>query len=405
VFMQTTLHPEVLAHDWVPPVPIARALEVAEVVRRLDPPCPRAPPPWIVGVAGAPGMGTSTVARVAAREVADRVRGTFAAPPPRILAVRTATSRGIHGVATALLRKLDEGFDGRGFPVAEILAGLLRRIRREARPVVLLLDDVGVGGPDLAPILRAIGDPDRFLPEGEAGIPPVWTILAGTGEALHSVERSAGDRCPIGPLVALRPYTDREIEAIVRDRVARALGPGGEVALAREIVRRTLEDGGGSSHALDLLRRRLVGIPVRSAGAFHESRTFGVTVEPHVLRALDAAAHDRSAPVGEVRRVAAELARAKGDRPLPATTLWRRIVQLERAGYVRREIRTGGTGGTRSILRLLAPVDEWVTVPSRPGSPRDVGSLGPVVEEERPEGVEAFGRGPAPWTTPDDPTD
>jgi len=401
--MQTTAHPEVLANDWVPPVPISRALDVVEVVRRLDPPRPRSPPPWIVGVSGAAGSGTSTVARVAAREVADRLRATVPGAPPRVLAVRTATARGTHGVASTLLRRLDEGFDGRGFPVAEILAGLFRRIRREQRPVVLVLDDVAVGGPDLTPILRAVADPDRFLPEGDVGLPPFWTILAGVGEALRSIERSVAGRFPLGPFVELRPYTDRELEGIVHDRVVRALGAGSHAPLVRATVHRTLEDGGGASRALDLLRRQLVGLPMRGAGVFPESRTLGVTIEPHVLRALDAAARDRSAPVGEVRRVEAELARAHGDRPLPATTLWRRIVQLERAGYVRREIRTGGTGGTRSIVRLLAPVDEWVTVPSRPGSLRDAERFAPAAGESREEGPPGVPRSIDLWTAPDDP--
>ncbi len=375
--MLTTPHPEVLAHDWVPPVAIGRSREVAELVRRLDPPYPRSPPPWIVAVAGPAGSGTSTVARTAAREVTDRVRGVLEGRPPRVLSVRTAACRGAHGVASSLLRRLDEGFDGRGFPVAEILAGLLRRIRREGRPVVLVLDDVGIGGPDLVPIVRAFGDPDRFLPEGETGLPPTWVILAGSPEALGSVERSLAGRISLGPLLDLAPYSDRELDSIVRDRASRAVGSGASEEIVREVVHRTVADGGGSSRALDLLRRRLLGVPFRSTLRFGEPRAFGIAIEPRVLRALDVATHDRAAPVGEVRRVEAELARARGDRPLATTTLWRRIIQLERAGYLRREIRTGGTGGTRSIVRLLAPVDEWVTIPNRPGSLRGDGAPGP----------------------------
>ena len=172
-------HPEVLARDWLPPVATGREVEVAEVVRRLDPPAPRAPPPWVVAVTGARGTGTSTVARRAARTVADLVRAGTGAGVPQVLPIRTAGLRGTHGVACALLRYLDGGFDGRGFSVIEIIAGFLRRLRRESRPAVLILDDIGLGGPDLGPVLRALGNPDRFLPEGESGIPPTWTILAG----------------------------------------------------------------------------------------------------------------------------------------------------------------------------------------------------------------------------------
>ena len=403
--MQTTAHPEVLASDWVPPLAIGRNAEVAEVVRRLDPPRPSAPPPWVVAVAGPPGAGTSTVARIAAREVADRLRAALPGPSPRVLAVRTGTLRGSHGVASALLRRLDDGFDGRGFPVAEILAGFLRRLRREGRPTVLVLDDVGVGGPDLGPLLRAIGNPDRFLPEGEVGLPPLWTILAGSPDALHSVSVAVNARCPFGPFVGLRPYDERLLGSIVHDRVARALGAGVNEGLQRSIVARALEDGGGATRALDLLRRRIVGTPLRTRDVPGPLRALGVSVEPHVLRAIEAASGGHSASLGEVRRCEAELARARGGRPLPATTLWRRIVRLERAGYVRREIRPGGIGGTRSIVRILAPVDEWVTTPNRPDSPRDVAPRATWGELDPPGEGLAGERSGSLWRGPDDPAD
>ncbi|HYA56932.1 MAG TPA: AAA family ATPase [Thermoplasmata archaeon] len=375
--MHGCAHPEVLANDWLPPVAIGREAEVADVVRRLDPPAPRAPAPWIVGVVGPSGSGTSTVARRAAREVADRLRSARVGPSPRFLSVRAASVRGTHGVASALLQRLDEGFDGRGFPVTEILAGLLRRLRRERRPTVLLLDDIKVGGPDLGPVVRAVADPDRFLPEGESGLPPVWTILAGEEEAMVSQVATFGDRCPVGPFVPLRPYSEPALFQIVRDRLERASARPPPDTLVHRIVRRTVEEGGGVGRAMELLRRELLGsVPARRG----ELRFFGgrtvVAVEPRVVRAIGAAVERATAGVGDVRRFEAELARSEGLRPLPTTTLWRRIVRLEQAGYVRREIRTGGTGGTRSVVRLLTPIDEWVTAPFRPDTPRAVGPTG-----------------------------
>jgi hypothetical protein len=360
--MFDAIHPEVLARDWLPPVAIGREKEVAEVVRQLDPPHPRAPPPWVAAVRGARGTGTSTVARRAAREVADRVRAEVTAGYPRVLAVRTAGLRGAHGVASALLRHLDAGFDGRGFAVAEILAGFLRRLRREGRATVLVLDDVGVGGPDLGPVLRAVGDPDRFLPEGENGLPPTWTIVAGTPDGLLTAEASVGGRYSLGPALTLAPYSDRTLGGIVRDRAERSLGRPVPAALVGQIVTRAVEEGASASIALDVLRRELVGGARKGRGPL----PFGlqpapVAVEPHVVRAIESAVRGEEARVGDVRRWEAEFAEAEGSRPLPTTTLWRRIVRLEQAGYLRREIRPGGVGGTRSIVRVLTPVDEWVT--------------------------------------------
>lgn len=384
--MQPTAHPEVLARDWLPPVVVGRAREVNELVRRLDAPRPNRPGPWIVAVSGAAGSGTSTVARRAGREVADRLRASLPGPPPRVIAVRTLFLRGTHGVVSAMIRQIHDGFDGRGFPVLELLAGFLRRVRREARPTVLVLDDVGLGGPDLAPIVRALGEPDRFLPEGESGLPPLYCILAGTSEGLMAVQRGLGDRVEIGPFIGIGAYGPEELRSMVADRAHRALGHPLSASQLDRIIGRALEDGGGAQRAVDLLRREILGLSVREMRSGEPSGHLrGIAVESWVVRAIGAASRGESARVGEVRRLEAELARAEGSRPLPTTTLWRRFVQLEQAGYVRREIRTGGSGGTRSILRVLTPIDAWVTSSRRPGTrPSDERWVGPDAAAARP---------------------
>ncbi len=366
-------HPEVLADDWLPPVALGREAETREVVRRLDPPAPSSPPPWIVTVAGPSGSGSSTVARRAAREVADRVREATGSLS-RLLAVRVGNLRGAHGVATALLRRMDDGFDGRGFPVAEVLAGVLRRVRRERRPTLIVLDDVALGGPDLAPIVRAFAEPDRFLPEGESGLPPLWTVLAGTPEGLEGSLCTAAGLSGVGPSVNLSVYDARTLGAIVRDRAGRALGRDPPDGLVRTVVERAVAEGGGASHAVDLLRHELLGTEAGRRRASSSRFAPGIRVERHVVHAIGQAVHGATARVGEVRRWEAELARRDGRLPLPTTTLWRRIVRLERAGYLRREIRTGGPGGTVSLVRVLTPIDEWVMDPVRQGTRRDDGA-------------------------------
>lgn len=363
--MLPTPHPEVLAEEWLPPVVLGRESEVREIVRRLDPPEPTAPPPWVVGVVGPRGCGSSSVARRAAREVADRVRTARVGPVPRVILLRTARCRGLHGIASALLRTTDEGFDGRGFPAPEILAGFLRRLRRDGRPSVLVLDDVHTGGPDLGPVLRAIGEPDRFLPEGESGLPPLWTIVAGTPECVARAERALGDRWSFGPYVRIEPYEPRLLRALVVDRAERALGRAAPSELIERTVERAIVEGGGAARAIDLLRRGLLAPPFRTRGSIGRS-DLALAIEPRVVQAIEEAAHGSAARLGEVRRSEARLARQQGASPLPPTTLWRRLVRLEQAGYVRREVRPGGEGGTRSILRVIAPVDEWVIARAPP---------------------------------------
>jgi hypothetical protein len=386
--------PEVLSNDWLSPAPIGRERDVQEVVRRLDAPAPAAPPPWVVAVAGASGSGTSTVARRAAREVVERLRRTPGGAGARVLHARVATLKGPHGVATELLRRLDDGFDGRGFPVAEILAGLLRRLKREHRPFVVVLDDVGVGGPDLGPVLRALAAPDRFLPEGEHGLPPWWTLLAGTTEGLAGVARSLGRELALGPPVSLPPYRSDVLAAIVRDRAERALGRPVPSGLVERVVASAVEDGGGSRRAVDRLRRELLGGGrAYRPGFVPRQGEAAVQIEPWVVDAIRSASQGAAACLADLRRAEADLARRHGLEPLPTTTLWRRIVRLEQAGYVRREIRTGGAGGTRSVVRVLTPIDEWVTAPSPPQTRRASSGYAEALEgATRPPGR------PSGWT-------
>ena len=141
-----------------------------------------------------------------------------------------------------------------------------------------------------------------------------------------------------------------------------------------------MEQGGGARRSIDLLRREILGVTFRELrDGVLPNRLRGVSVEPSVVRAIGAASHGRPARLAEVKRLEAELAQAEGVRPLPTTTLWRRIVRLEQAGYVRREIRPGGPGGTLSMVRVVTPIDEWVTTPHRPGSrPADAPWDGPA---------------------------
>ena len=366
-------HPEVLAPDWLAPVALGRTAEVAEGVRLLVPNRSAAQVPSLLTVAGPSGSGSSTVARRCVREAADLLRGLPGGLPPRIVAVRTSNLAGPQAVATALLQRLDDGFRGRGFPVAEILAGFLRRLRREGRPAFVLLDDIGVGGPELGAVVRALLEPDRFLPEGESGLPGLRTVLAGTAEALHTVQSARGREGRCAPVLTLAPYPPEILEAIVRDRLERALGGDGPPDLAGRITERSLAEGGGARHAIDLVRREMLGSPA-SGNDPRRPPSPQVAVESRVVRAIGVASRGSAASLAAVKSLEAKLARAQGERPLPTTTLWRRIVRLERAGYLRREIRTGGIGGSRSVVRVLLPIDEWVTAPHWPGTRPAVGS-------------------------------
>jgi hypothetical protein len=352
-----TPYPSVLTPDWLPPVLLGRAAELAELSEQLGDPYPARSPPWAASVVGPAGSGTSAVARLAARRLLEAIQRETPTGPPALVRVRVSDAPGVHGVASKLLQGLDSGFEPRGFPVAEILAGFLRRLAREGRAAVVVLDDVGPGAPDLGPVLRALLAPTRFLPEGVEVAPTLWTIVAGSAEAPAAWTRLERAGLPRSSRVVLPTPDPATVRAAVMDRAARALGRPAPAELVERVVTRSLREERGIGRALELLRRELLGPTVsRLPGAVSLTGTDRVPVEPRILAALERATRGHPATLGEIRAWEERFAAQEGARPLPATTLWRRMVRLQAAGVIRREVRPGGAGGTRSTIELVGAV-------------------------------------------------
>ncbi|HUJ77562.1 MAG TPA: AAA family ATPase [Thermoplasmata archaeon] len=358
-------HPEVLATDWLPPVPLYRRREVEAATDALRSAL-RGDGPPVTSVVGPSGSGTSTVARLAARAAYEELRRSTGGNP-LLAMVRVRGSHGAWGVATALLYRLDDGFSGRGFRVTEIAAGFLRRLRRDRRPLVLVLDDIAPAVGDLSVLLTALLDPDRFLPEGESGMPPRAAVLAGVPEAAAVWSGLVRHRLPRGTRIDLPPLGPAAIDAIVRDRAARVLGrPVPETDLAELLL-------GGPDGSLSLAERiermrRAFRVPAPGPPtAPIPGARAPLEIEPRLAGPLERLARQRRATIAEMRAWERECAEAEGRPPLPATTFWRRIVRLESEGVVHREVRAGGAGGTRSVVELTRPLPDG---PAPPGTPR-----------------------------------
>jgi DNA polymerase III delta prime subunit len=348
--------PEVLAADWLPPVllgrePLRRAAGTA-LLAALE--AEARPPPLLVE--GPPGAGTSSFARAVAHDLAEEYRRR-GGPAGRVVAVRVRWCPGTTGVASALLREFDEGFRGQGFSVAEILAGFLRRAQRDGRPLLIVLDDVSPGAPDLIPLLRAFRAPERFLPEGvERGV-PLHVVLAGppSAEALRRGWEAEGGRF-LGPF-RLPAFSPVELRALALDRAQRALGAPPREELLGRVVHTALTEGRGAARVLEILRAELLPPavePILSVAGVREIPPL-LFLEPRIAEAIAGACASGPASLTALRAWDARLARAAGERPFAPTTLWRRLVRLEQAGIVRRELRAGGPGGSHSTIRLLRP--------------------------------------------------
>ena len=376
-------HPETLSIDWLPPTLPARGLALSQALRALqpEPPAGRA---RLLAIEGPHGSGTSAVARQVLRQWLGRTDGRACQSGGRTLTVRVRPAHGPASVAAALLRHFDPGFVSRGFPAMEILAGCLRRVKREGGPAAILLDDIDPAAPPLGPIVRGLASPHRFLPEGDDGIPPLTVILAGQPGALQRVRRMSGLAVP---RVVLAPYALSELRTIVSERIARALGRESPAGLAERIARQAHDEGRGASRALDLVRRELVGSSATRPGSVYRPVNLDprLLVEDHLVQALAETSRSSDVRLARLRARERALAHAMGLSPLPPSTLWRRLIRLEQAGYLRREVRTGGRGGTQSRVHLLLPVAEWLTIPRAVGTPResvpfDRGAAGGPVE-------------------------
>ncbi len=77
---------------------------------------------------------------------------------------------------------LAPSYDGRGASAEFSLLLLLRRIRTLGRPTVAFLDQVGLTA-DLSRVLRPLAQPERLMPEGSAGLPPILVVAAGQRDA------------------------------------------------------------------------------------------------------------------------------------------------------------------------------------------------------------------------------
>lgn len=395
-------HAEVLAADWMPPTLLGRERALEAARNRLEPADPSGPTPLVV--IGPAGSGTSAVALRAARAYSDRRRRADGIRP-RVVAVRVRWCAGSTGVAAELLRHFDDGFHERGFSTSEILAGFLRRALREPLPLVVVLHDVSAGAPDLGPIVRALCRPRQFLPEGVDAAPVERLLLAGTSTG-------PGLSGPLGELsgsgsgaVVLDPYSAEDLSAILTDRATRALGTPPSAGLVERIVRHAQLEGRGAARAIELLREELLGEAAPSFGALSTSRASHpvLTVERAMLDALAQACARGPVEVASLRALADRLAVAQGARSMPVTTFWRRLVRLEQAGLISREVRSGGPGGSRSKVRLLRPVRSWGPIRDPQGIRRGFGATSTRVGPNSP-GWSWERPGPAspqvPWPAP-----
>ena len=202
-------------------------------------------------------------------------------------------------------------------------------------------------------MLRALARPQEVLPEGAAGLPPLLVLVSGGRDLVPEEIETVRTQVP--------PLQGSALVEAIRARAALAfhLPPGPEVLRAwadlvvasgqgLSIVGDLLAEAGARAEARESLRVELedVALPERLPRHGHDAEGFGAVLL-EVLRSAEG-----TLAVGELRvRLTTRCAQVGLRAPTPAR-LWRHLVGLERKGILRREVRLGGPGGSRTLVAL-----------------------------------------------------
>ena len=302
-----------------------------------------------LSVVGPRGSGTTSVAECAAATFSDRF---FGRRSPLVLRVDASQCRTPGLLVKAFFLQIDPLFQGQGASTEFLSMLLLRRLRTLGRPAVVWLDQTHSSG-EFGRVVRALARPQEILPEGIAGLPSMLVVVSGdrdfVPEGVEAVRTTA------------RPLQGPDLIEAIRTRAALALhlAPGLEVlrAWADLVVARgwglamvgdLLAEAGARAEARGSLRVELQDVALPMALPRHGADSEGF--EAALLDVLRVATGPSA--VGELRRSLIARCGEVGIRAPTPARLWRHLVGLERKGLVRREVRLGGSGGSRTMVAL-----------------------------------------------------
>lgn len=306
-----------------------------------------------VSLSGPCGAGTSAVAARLIKRATGRLVRPGAKGVPLVLRADASGLRTPSALVTALWRGIDPDFSGKGSSSEFLSLLLLRRIRTVGRPTIIWVDQVPARTGELGRVLGALAQPSRTLPEGPEGLPTALLVTSGGSDSFP--EGVEALRTALPPLLG----EDLRQAIMVRANAALAASPApsaiaaiADLSIARgwglsmvgELLagagRRAEARGGHWLEAEDIaLPARLPKGPSDAAG-FEE-----IVIE--ALRALEGAT-----AVSHLRAVLVESCTAKGASAPTTARLWRHLVRLERTGLLRREVRIGGRGGSKTLVSL-----------------------------------------------------
>ena len=342
----------VLERSWTPPVLVGRGAELARLESTVLPKLAGGEA-VAVSISGPRGSGTSTVAAHQVGTVQTRLTRPGPKGTPLLSRADVSACRTPLALVTALFRGIDPAFIGRGASTEFLTLLLARRIRTVGRPTLIWLDQVRQSGLDVSRVLRPLAHPEQLLPEGPAGLPTLLLVASGTADIL-----------PDDPELVrteLRPLPARDLCKAIMTRANLAFSAPPSLEAVEAIATLSISRGWGLSMVGELLAeagRRAearegrwleledVALPASLPRAGRDASTF----EAVLLEVLRAATGVTT--VGKLKRALDARCQEAGLRQPTQARLWRHLVGLERKGLLRREVRLGGTGGSRTLVTL-----------------------------------------------------
>ena len=342
----------ILERAWQAPTLIGRE-ELLSSLERASLSLSAGGAPLAVSVFGPRGSGSSAVAAHVVATAMERLTQPGSKGTPLLLRADASACRSSSALVSALFREVDPGYDGRGASTEFSALLLLRRLRTMARPAIVWADQVEAKAAHVDRVMGLLAHPERLLPEGAAGLPTMLVVASGERNVLPedaSVVRTvlappqARDMCRAIMTRANLAFTTlpslEAVEAIASLSISCGWGLSMVGELLAEAGRRAEARGGRWLEVDD------VTLPANLARAGRDGSSF----EALLLEVLRATAG--ATTVGKLRRALDARCQETGVRQPTQARMWRHLVGLERKGVVRREVRMGGPGGSRTLVHL-----------------------------------------------------
>lgn len=311
-----------------------------------------------VCITGPRGSGTSALASRLVCTAKDQMTRPGSSGAPLVLRADSSTCRSANSVVAALFREIQADLDSRGASTEFLAMLLARRVRTLGRPTIVWLDQVRATSFELERALRPLLFPEQALPEGPEGLPTLLVVVSGERDPVP--EPTEGFATTVSRL-SVPPLVGHQLFQAIMARATKAFTAPPSMEAVVAIADLVLAQGWGLSMVGELLLeagkraearggRWLEAEDVALPSMLPKARKRAAGFDAVLLEVLRSAKGELS--VGVLRAQAAERCRATGIRSPTGALLWRHLVGLEKSGVVSREVRVGGSGGSRTMISL-----------------------------------------------------